>query len=192
MTTNQTFFYSALTSDLVTKPIIFIMGNYFYKTHELVYSPAEIAISKFNIEKGLLKSYHTFVNPQVVQVGYAFEAKDRYERIHRLPPPPDAMGETHFDKIFASILDILGIKATDRYPKGDEHRPMVFIRKEDMPMIESILDQMAYDNPWRDMFDLFEFEIFFNELKNAAEFDMADTRPRIPISVSTYFIEQGI
>lgn len=169
-----------------------MMANYFYKTHELVYSPAEIAVSKFTIEKGLLKSYHTFVDPRVVQTGYAFEAKDRYERIHRLPPPPDAMGESHYDKIFDSILDILGIKYTDRYPKGDECRPTIFIRKEDTPMIESILDQLAYDNPWREMFDLFEFETLFNELKNAAEFDMNDTRPKIPISVSSYFIEQGI
>lgn len=68
------------------------MANYFYKTHELVYSPAEIAISKFTIEAGLQKCYHTFVNPKVVQVGYAFEAKDRCERIHRLVPPPDAIG----------------------------------------------------------------------------------------------------
>lgn len=191
MTTNQTFFF-ALSSDLVTKPIIFIMANYFYKNHDLIYSPAEIAVSKFNIEKGLLKSYHTFVDPQVVQTGYAFEAKDRYERIHRLPPPPDAMGESNFDKIFTSILDILGIKSTDRYPKGDERRPMVFIRKEDISMIESILDQLAYDNPWREMFDVFEFETFFNELKNAAEFDLDEPHPKIPISVSSYFIEQGI
>lgn len=169
------------------------MANYFYKTHELVYSPAEIAVSKFTIEQGLLKSYHTFVDPQTVQVGYAFEAKDRYERIHRLNPPPDAVGESNYDNIFASILDILGIKLTDRYPQGDERRPMVFIRKEDMPMIESILDQLAYDNPWREMFDLFELEVLFNELKNAAEFDLNNpSRPKIPMAVSSYFIEQGI
>lgn len=168
------------------------MANYFYKNHELDYSPAEIAVSKFNIEKGLLKSYHSFVAPPNVQTGYAFEAKDRYERIHRLPPPPDAMGESHYDKIFLSILDILGIKLSDRYEKGDENRPMVFIRNEDMTMMESILDQLAYENPWRKMFDLFDFEILFNELKNAAEFDMDVKRPKIPISVTSYFIEQGI
>lgn len=69
---------------------------------------------------------------------------------------------------------------------------MVFIRKEDMQMIESILDQLAYDNPWREMFDLFEFEILFNYLKNAADFSIDDPSPRTPSTVTSYYIQQGI
>lgn len=166
------------------------MANYFYRTHKLVYVPAEIAVCKFSIEKGLLKSYHTFINPGFIQTGYAFEAKDRSERIHRLPTPPEAMGETKYDKIFSSILDILGIGPNDTYPKEDERRPMVFTRKADIPMMESILDELSIDRLWRDRFDLFELETLFNELKNVADYDLDNPQNKIPMAVSSYYIEQ--
>lgn len=52
-----------IETDIKIRPFVFIMANYFYKTHDRRYPPAEIAVAKFNFENAILKSYHTFVNP---------------------------------------------------------------------------------------------------------------------------------
>lgn len=49
--------------DIKSRTFVFIMANYFYKTHNGIYSPAEIAVAKFNFTDGIYKYYHTFVNP---------------------------------------------------------------------------------------------------------------------------------
>lgn len=166
------------------------MADYFYKTHELDYAPAEIAIGKFTLKDGLSKSYHTFINPGVVKVGYAFEAKDRSERLHHMPPPPNAMGEKDYNVIYSGILDILGIGLESIYEKEDPRRPCVFVRQEDMEMLESILNQLSYDMRWKSQFDLFALEQLFYELKNAVDFDPEQPQKKIPITVTSYFIQQ--
>lgn len=163
--------------------MMFIMANYFYKTHDLVYSPAEIAVGKFTMENGLQKYYHSFVNPDLVKVGYAFETKDYSERIHRIPPPgsPDAMGEKDYNKIYAGILDVIGIETDEKYEKHNILRPCLYVRKDDIEMIESVLDQLSFDMKWREKFDIFELELLFNELKNAIDLDPETPAKKYPI-----------
>ena len=56
-------FYHFESTDIHTRPFVFIMANYFYKTSDGIFSPAEIAVAKFCFENGILKKYHTFVDP---------------------------------------------------------------------------------------------------------------------------------
>lgn len=171
----------------------FFMANYFYKTFEGLYAPAEIAICKFTFLDGIDgKFYHTFVNPGksfipiysiprqivfvvvvgyagVIEMGYSFEAREHSEETHQLPVPgPECMGEMDFDKIYASILDFLDIQAEDLFEKEDIRKPCVFALKSDMPMLHSVLDQLSFKE-WSkgQRFDLFHLELLFNELKNS-------------------------
>lgn len=121
----------------------------------------------------------------IVALCYAFEAKDRSEKVHRLPVPPDAMGEKNYETIYTAILDVIGARPGETFDKKDERRPCVFIRKQDIEMIESILNQLS-DNKWEQTFDVFELELLFHRLKNKSSRDDADP---IPITVTSGFIQ---
>lgn len=166
-----------------------MMAEYFYK-HKDFYAPAEIAIGKFTFANGLDKMYHSYVNPGEVLTGYAYEAKFHSEQTHHLPPPPDAMGERNYEKIYKKILDVLGIKTHNVFPKGDERRPCIFVRRDNIEMVTDILKTLSGEIQWQNQFDIFELEWFFNELKNEVDLDPENPQRRIPISVTDYFIEQ--
>lgn len=118
-------------------------------------------------------------------MGYAFEAKERSEKIHRLPLPDsaDAVGEKIYENVYKGILDILDVELGQTFDRENEDRPSVYIRKQDMEMMESILDQLS-ENQWRHTFDLFELEYLFFILKNKVD------GGGILISVTNSFIEQ--
>lgn len=85
-----------------------------------------------------------------------------------------------------AILDVLGVEPGEQIDQSDERRPCVFIRKQDTEMIESILDQISYQQ-WKQTFDVFELELLFNKLKNKVGDLNSDP---IRITVSNAFIEQ--
>lgn len=39
------------------------MANYFVKTDDGVYVPAELAVMRFNFTDGVINKYHTYLNP---------------------------------------------------------------------------------------------------------------------------------
>lgn len=49
--------------DIRTRPFILMMADYFCKTSDGQYPPAEVAVMKFSFENAILKQYHTFVDP---------------------------------------------------------------------------------------------------------------------------------
>lgn len=163
--------------------MFFMMANYFYKLarEPYDYSPAEIAIGKFTLEGGPLKQFHSFVNPGYCEMGYAWEAKDHSQKIHHLPTPPDALGEKDFDKLYDRILDILGIRRNQSFSKDDKQRPRIFVRKQDIKVIKSILKQLAGRVNWKEHFDVWEFETLFYVMKNAVERD-----PKNPGKMTSY------
>lgn len=62
-TTLWIFILSIISLDIKKKPFNFIMASYFYKNNSGDYSPAEIAVAKFNFEDAVYKFYHSFINP---------------------------------------------------------------------------------------------------------------------------------
>lgn len=122
-----------------------------------------------------------------VTIGYAFEAKDRSEKVHRLEPPPQAMGDTRYERVYNGILNVLNVSPGQTFSKDNTKRPFVFTREEDVEMMESILDQLS-DQQWRQTFDVFHLELLFNQLKNKVEMDRGHEKLRI--TVTSVFIEQ--
>lgn len=166
------------------------MANYFYKLSEEPYdfSPAEIAIGKFSLEGGVLKKFHSFVNPGKCEIGYAWTAKEHSEKTHRLATPPNADGVQDYDSLYDEILSILGIRRDQVFSKDDQQRPRVFVRQQDIKMIKSILKQLAVD--WKDQFDVFEFEYLFYVMKNAVEYDPENPGKKTPYTVTSSIVEQ--
>lgn len=172
--------------------MFFIMANYFYKLTEepYDYSPAEIAIGKFSLEGGVLKKFHSFVNPGRCEIGYAWTAKDHSEKTHRLATPPNAIGDKDYYSLYGEILSILGIRHNQFFSKDDKQRPRVFVRQQDIKMIESILKQLAGPINWKDQFDVCEFEYLFYVMKNAVEYDPENPGKKTPYTVTSSIVEQ--
>lgn len=59
---------SLRSTDMDEQPYYFIMANYFYKTHDGKYSPAELAVLKFNFRHGIIRPYHEFINPGMTKL----------------------------------------------------------------------------------------------------------------------------
>lgn len=55
--------------------------------------PAELAIAKFSLKRGIIDEFHILINPGELPIGSAFEAKDFSMRYHRLPLPPKCKPE---------------------------------------------------------------------------------------------------
>lgn len=56
-------FFCCLFTAIADQMFYFMMGNYFCKTHENLYVPAEVAVTRFSLKSGICSRYHTYVNP---------------------------------------------------------------------------------------------------------------------------------
>lgn len=174
----------------------FIAGVYFYHTLKNVYSPAEIGMIRATFRNGIVERYHTYVNPQTVEQGYAYEAKNRYENVHGLPPPMElsntpTIGETDYSKIYQNILNMIQIDQNHNYEKTDPFRPCIFTQKKYMEMMESILDQLS-QNQWTNQFDLFEIEELFFLVEKFLFRTEKWTKYQNPIETDSHEYSQGI
>lgn len=60
-------------------------ANYFYKTQQKYYYPAEIAFSAFSLQLGLIAAESFFVDPGQIPEGYKHEASEWSSRTHGIP-----------------------------------------------------------------------------------------------------------
>lgn len=52
-----------ILSDFLLHPIYLMYGNFFYKSNDGKYAPAELAMLKFTFRDGISKKFHTYINP---------------------------------------------------------------------------------------------------------------------------------
>lgn len=111
-------------------PMFIMCGNYFYKNDDGKYAPAEIGAVKFTFKDGIIKRHHSYIAPAEIETGYAFQAKDLSERTHRLPYPPDAMGEKDFFRVHEDIMRFIRDDSDAKKYAIDDGKPMVFTYSE--------------------------------------------------------------
>ena len=78
------------TDTVEFKEFCVIHANIFVKTPEnnqIV--PAEVAVTKFSIEKGIVETYHTFIKPGDIPRGYKYMCMETSETKHKIPLYPD-------------------------------------------------------------------------------------------------------
>lgn len=180
-----------LDGTLSKTPFTFIMANYFVRTSHGVFFPAELALNKFSFRDGVIQKYHTYLNPRTLPLGEASNARKHAESSnHQLKLPPDAMGETRFEKVYDDLLKFLhdGIRS-DGPGTNDQQTPQaipVFVLEDHMEMIKSVLSQLPEqpDTVERDI-DVLSMNVLFNELKNVSA---PDQRERIPITITNGFL----
>lgn len=126
-----------------------------------IYSPAEVSLLKFNLELGIIDTYHTLVNPGSLPTGMAYEAKLHSENWHKLTPPPNALGEILFSNVFREIHEF----AFD-YDKNQVHT--LYTSPDHIPIAESILNTFAVEaDESMDTFSICSITELFFHLKSS-------------------------
>ncbi|XP_055541232.1 protein maelstrom homolog [Wyeomyia smithii] len=153
---------TAAGNNALDKMEVFLISfNYFCKTTAEIYIPAEMAIIRYSLEQGVIDKLHMFINPGNIPLGLAYEANILSEETHRLPTPPDAMGETNFEEIFEKILDFTQYK--------DKKHRLFFAEEKQAAVVENILEQLANESKFPGKFVVCPLGDFFFQLKRASE-----------------------
>lgn len=87
-----------------------------------------------------------------IETGYAFQAKDRSERMHRLPYPPHAMGEKSYPRVHEGIMKFIRDDIDAQKYAIDHGKPMVFTYSEfyssedvQVDVLNSFMKQFSFD-----------------------------------------------
>ncbi|KAL1460650.1 hypothetical protein WDU94_012613 [Cyamophila willieti] len=95
-----------------------------------VFYPGELAIVEFNLKQGMLRRFNKFINPSLPK-GYAAEAKERREKVHRIPLEVEE-GEADLNVVYAEIKNFL----TKGQPNGSI--PPLYTREDNVMANTSI------------------------------------------------------
>jgi hypothetical protein len=79
-------------NSLKTHPFHLVRVNYYCKHGSGRYLGCEIALAEFSFVDGVRKTYHTFINPGEIPVGYVFLATKRTTETRIIVFPPDGFG----------------------------------------------------------------------------------------------------
>ncbi|XP_023720650.1 protein maelstrom homolog [Cryptotermes secundus] len=141
--------------------------NHYCKDSSGRYLGCEIALAEFSFVDGVRKTFHSFINPGEIPVGYAYLATKRATKTHVIPLPPDAFG---------SVSDQLEILNKIRLFVIGEDRdktklPPLYTRPRDINAVKSVLWQLnesvgPHMNSWRDRFRVYSVCKLFHELRN--------------------------
>jgi protein maelstrom len=151
---------------LKTHPFHLVHVNYYCKLASGRYLGCEIALAEFSFVDGVRKTYHTFINPGKIPLGYAFTALKHSGETHHFLPPDYYGSESDHLEIFKNIrLFLMG-------EDGDETKlPPLYTRPRDIDAVASVLQQMRegadpYMNTGRDSFRVYSVCKLFHELRN--------------------------
>uniref|UniRef100_A0A8D8ZKW7 Protein maelstrom homolog n=1 Tax=Cacopsylla melanoneura TaxID=428564 RepID=A0A8D8ZKW7_9HEMI len=95
-----------------------------------VFYPGELAIVEFNLKQGMLRRFNKFINIPLPK-GYAAEAKDRRERVHRIPQDNE-LGESDLNVVYTEMKNFL----TKGQPNGSI--PPLYTREDNVMANTSI------------------------------------------------------
>lgn len=99
-------------------------------------------------------------------IGYAADAKDRSDKTHRLPPPPNAKGQKNYRILLDEMVRFMG----DTKPL-----PPLFTTKEEIPVIKSFINEFCADgSDDPDRFRVWPLhQLFFNIKEEAVKYSPA-------------------
>ncbi|XP_052869742.1 protein maelstrom homolog isoform X2 [Anopheles cruzii] len=116
----------------------FIAFAYFCEDTEGNFIPAEMAVVRFNLERGVHDKLHVRIDPQRLPIGMAYLAMKHAEEDHQLPVPPNAKGETDLNMITSLLLSFLG-------QDGSGELPMLFTDRDDVAKLKCSTESFGLD-----------------------------------------------
>lgn len=212
------FYILILSLNFVTvikeQPFYFMAAVYFCMTNDHVYIPAEVAVSSYTFENGIVSKYHTFVDPGefwdivtcnwnclihriyirlgTLPMGYAYEAREHATKTHQLERPPNAMGEKSLMRIRHEIIQFIMPKNGFNQSSATKHDLVVFVNETNKEIVESVLAQLAAEDV-DNLIEILVFpleELFFALKKKALDMCRGDDHSIKHISISNLLLEK--
>uniref|UniRef100_A0A182WQS1 Maelstrom domain-containing protein n=1 Tax=Anopheles minimus TaxID=112268 RepID=A0A182WQS1_9DIPT len=81
-----------------------IAMEYFCRTIDDNYIPAELGLIKYSLKDGVVDQLHMHINPGKIPRGLNYQAHHHAEETHHLPVPPNALGLTDYQEIADKLL----------------------------------------------------------------------------------------
>lgn len=106
----------------------------------------------------------------VIPLGYAHEARQLSELEHRLPPPPNARGESNMAKIRHQLVEF--IEPDNNFFKTDDidNKLVIFAKRDQIPMLETFLKQFHDESAKTEKdIEIFHLEELFYVLKRQSQ-----------------------
>ncbi|KFB37354.1 AGAP002022-PA-like protein [Anopheles sinensis] len=151
--------------------LCFVSMGYFCELSEGTFIPAELAAIRYSLREGVIDRFHTHINPGTLPLGYAYAAQAHSEMNHKLPIPPNALGEKDYDKIATKFREFLSQFS------GDE-MPLLFTNSEDLVKIDQMLADVMNDDPDnREVFVCPLKELFYHLKKTSVKMLNEGNRP---------------
>lgn len=139
--------------------------NFFCRTEKGEFFPCEIALAEFSLEKGIQRTYHSFINCGRLPIGFTFEAQTRSEETHRIELPPMKIG----NKDYADILRRVRSFLTGNQSKTPNMLPPLYTKPACEECVSNVLSQFCTEAK-KDPSDyrVYLLPKLFYELRNAA------------------------
>uniref|UniRef100_A0A1Q3EX98 Putative maelstrom n=1 Tax=Culex tarsalis TaxID=7177 RepID=A0A1Q3EX98_CULTA len=135
-----------------------------------------MALVKYCLETGVMNKMHEYINPQKIPLGLALDAKNWSEETHRLPVPPDSMGETDFTVLLEKLLNFIDF---DEEKKCKNF--LLFTDAKEVAGTENLLSQFTEDSKILFPFLVCPLGEFFYQLKVATErYGLGLDKPNFP------------
>ena len=137
---------------------VIINMNYLCKTLQNNYWPCEIGMVAFNLEKGLFKGLHDFIDSGGVPLGYARQAQALSETTHNIPYDNFSLGDRNYTRIIKDVSKFIST--------NDDQIKRIFCLESEMEKIENMLMEMSKHVRDKFKFQLLNVSKLFFELQN--------------------------
>lgn len=95
-----------MISELDSKIFHFICTSSFYDGSEGIF-PAELAMSKFSLKHGVFATMQIRINPGILPLTAAHLAREKSDKTHKYPLPPNCLGEEDYLNILTEMIKFL-------------------------------------------------------------------------------------
>lgn len=159
-----------MSSDLKNQEVYFMAASYYYKESNGKVFPAEIAIAKFSLARGIVDELHIKIYPGELPVGSARVVTELAVATHGYPIPPtsdDANGD--YDDIFAKISKFLGIAVGQKRPEY----PPIFVHPcyNGVQTVKLVMDTITVEAKENLIFRIYPLEnLLFQMVKMMNQF----------------------
>uniref|UniRef100_A0A182IIY3 Maelstrom domain-containing protein n=1 Tax=Anopheles atroparvus TaxID=41427 RepID=A0A182IIY3_ANOAO len=165
--------------------VFFIAFEHFCELSDGRIIPAEMAAIRYSLGAGVIDRIHTLIDPVSLPVGYALAAQEQSEMYHKLPTPPNALGEKDYERIAFQLLEFLSKNGADT--------PLLFTNSHELLKVETMLHDIVEETfPDLKLLVCPLSEFFYQLKKSTAQFFGGDDQNLPTIHMLQILIDKDV
>jgi protein maelstrom len=101
--------------------------------------PCEIAIAEFSLIHGIHTTFHQFVDPGPIPMGYRYEAQSQSERTHMVPVEGFELATKNYRQLLTDLKSFTNQSVAGASPVC----PLIFAKKDNVERVEYLLNWLT-------------------------------------------------